>query len=178
VRDGRITVYTCSASSAAQLNYEHVDKPEIALWVARFASELGLTGQYSFDFIQTRDGLIYALECNPRAHSAITAFHNHPDVAAAYLTDAHRKITPRPSARPTYWIYHEMWRLLTAPHRRQRLQVIARGRDAIFSWRDPLPYLAVHHLQIPALLIDNLRRRRGWSRIDFNIGKLVEPGGD
>jgi hypothetical protein len=28
------------------------------------------------------------------------------------------------------------------------------------------------------LLIDNLRRRRGWSRIDFNIGKLVEAGGD
>ncbi len=42
----------------------------------------------------------------------------------------------------------------------------------------PLPYLMVHHLQIPALLIDNLRRRRGWSKIDFNIGKLVEPGGD
>jgi len=27
-------------------------------------------------------------------------------------------------------------------------------------------------------LIDNLLRRRGWLKIDFNIGKLVEPGGD
>jgi hypothetical protein len=36
----------------------------------------------------------------------------------------------------------------------------------------------VHHLQISALLIDNLRRRRGWTKIDFNIGKLVEVGGD
>jgi hypothetical protein len=36
----------------------------------------------------------------------------------------------------------------------------------------------VHHLQIPALLLGNLRRRQGWTKIDFNIGKLVEMGGD
>ena len=41
-----------------------------------------------------------------------------------------------------------------------------------------MPYLMVHHLQIPALLWANLRARKGWSRIDFNIGKLVENGGD
>jgi hypothetical protein len=36
----------------------------------------------------------------------------------------------------------------------------------------------VHHLQIPALLLASLRRRTDWIRIDFNIGKLVEPAGD
>ena len=86
--------------------------------------------------------------------------------------------TPLADARPTYWIYHEMWRLLTQRGRRARLKSILRGKDAIFAWWDPLPYLMVHHLQIPALLIDNLRRRRGWTKIDFNIGKLVEPDGD
>jgi hypothetical protein len=35
-----------------------------------------------------------------------------------------------------------------------------------------------YHLQIPFLLMQNLRQRTGWVRIDFNIGKLVEPGGD
>ena len=38
--------------------------------------------------------------------------------------------------------------------------------------------MMVHHLQIPSLLVRNLLARRGWSRIDFNIGKLVENGGD
>jgi hypothetical protein len=71
-----------------------------------------------------------------------------------------------------------MWRLLTQPKRAARLTTILRGTDAIFAWWDPLPYFMVHHLQIPSLLIANLRARRGWSRIDFNIGKLVEPGGD
>ena len=36
----------------------------------------------------------------------------------------------------------------------------------------------VHHLQIPWLLLRNLVQRKGWIRIDFNIGKLVEPAGD
>jgi hypothetical protein len=105
-------------------------------------------------------------------------FHDDPRLADAYLADEHPVITPRPGARPTYWFYHEMWRLLTQSDRRQRLATVLRGTDAIFDWQDPLPYFMVHHLQIPWLLLDNLRRRRGWTRIDFNIGKLVENGGD
>jgi hypothetical protein len=105
-------------------------------------------------------------------------FHNHPQLAAAYLEPGHPTITPRADARSTYWIYHEVWRLLTRRGRSERLRIILRGKDAIFTWWDPLPYLMVHHVQIPALLIDNLRRRRGWAKIDFNIGKLVQPGGD
>ena len=178
VRHGELQVYGCCESSASQLNYAMVDKPEIRSWVEKFVSALDITGQVSFDFIEAHDGHVYAIECNPRTHSAITMFHDHPGVAAAYLDDGHPLITPRSGARPTYWIYHEMWRLITQPGRAARLRTILNGKDAIFTWRDPLPYLMVHHLQIPALLIDNLRRRRGWTKIDFNIGKLVEVGGD
>ena len=179
VRRGKLQVYGCCESSASQLNYAMVEKPEIRSWVEQFVSALDITGQVSFDFIEARDGHVYAIECNPRTHSAITMFHDHPGVAAAYLDDGHPLVTPRPGARPTYWIYHEMWRLVTQRGRRgARLKTILRGKDAIFSWRDPLPYFMVHHLQIPMLLIDSLRRRQGWTKIDFNIGKLVEVGGD
>ena len=34
-----------------------------------------------------RTATSYAIECNPRTHSAITMFHDHPDVARAYLED-------------------------------------------------------------------------------------------
>ncbi|MET0898353.1 MAG: ATP-grasp enzyme [Mycobacterium sp.] len=178
VRQGRVQVYGCCESSASQLNYAMVDKPEIRAWVDRFVDVLGITGQVSFDFIESPDGLVYAIECNPRTHSAITMFHNHPQVAPAYLNDGHCAITPKTDARPTYWIYHEIWRLITQRGRLRRLVTMLRGKDAIFTWWDPLPYLMVHHLQIPALLMDNLRHRRGWTKIDFNIGKLVEMGGD
>jgi predicted ATP-grasp superfamily ATP-dependent carboligase len=180
VRDGRVHVHCCCESSASQLNYEMVDVPEIEAWVKRFAGELKVTGQLSFDFIRGGDGRFYAIECNPRTHSAITMFYDHPDLADAYLSsDDVDTVRPTPASRPTYWLYHELWRLLRHPQRgRETLRTIARGKEAIFASDDPLPFLAVHHLQIPALLFDNLRRGGAWQKIDFNIGKLVEPGGD
>jgi glutathione synthase/RimK-type ligase-like ATP-grasp enzyme len=179
VRNGELQVHCCCKSSAFQINYEMIDKPEIEAWVKRFVSGLNLTGQVSFDFIQAEDGCVYAIECNPRTHSAITMFYNHPDVARAYLESDFPVIQPLKSSHPTYWLYHEIWRLATHPTQiGQRLQVIASGKDAIFDWSDPLPFLMVHHAQIPWLLLENLRQLKGWIRIDFNIGKLVELAGD
>ena len=179
VRNGNIQLHCCCRSSAFQLNYEMVDHPEIEAWVTAFVGALELTGQVSFDFIQAPDGIVYAIECNPRTHSAITMFYNHPGVADAYLNDGVATIRPLDSSRPTYWMYHELWGLLTQPRTMaSRLTTIARGKDAIFDWSDPLPFLMQHHLQIPWLLIQNLRGVNEWTRIDFNIGKLVEPGGD
>ena len=179
-RDGRMQLYGCCESSASQLNYAMVDVPEIEAWVRRFVAAHRLTGQVSFDFIRGRDGVIYAIECNPRTHSAITMFYDHPDVARAYLDDdVAATVIPRPGSRPTYWLYHELWRALRDPrHAGGPLRRVRRGKEAIFDWEDPLPFLMVHHAQIPALLLENLRRRRPWLKIDFNIGKLVEPGGD
>ncbi len=51
---------------------------------------------------------------------------------------------------------------------------IWRGKEAIFMVNDPLPFLMVHHWQIPLELLDSLRTLRSWIRIDFNIGELIE----
>jgi predicted ATP-grasp superfamily ATP-dependent carboligase len=183
VRKGELRLHCCCESSAFQVNYAPVDKPEILQWVSHFVQALKLTGQASFDFIQADDGAVYAIECNPRTHSAITLFYNHPDVAAAYLSrePLTEPLQPLPSSKPTYWLYHEVWRLnevRSMADLHQWWQTLRQGKDAIFASDDPLPFLMVHHWQIPLLLLDNLRRGKGWIRIDFNIGKLVEPGGD
>lgn len=185
VRKGEIRLHCCSESSPFQVNYEQVDNPEILEWVKGFVKPLNLTGQVSFDFIQAPDGKVYPLECNPRIHSAITMFYNHPDVADAYLKDSKKEneapIKPLPNSKPTYWLYHELWRLseVNSWSKLQGwIQKISQGTDAIFQVNDPLPFLMVHHWQIPLLLLDNLKKLKGWIRIDFNIGKLVESGGD
>jgi hypothetical protein len=178
-RQGRVQLHCCCESSPFQLNYEMVEIPEIEEWVRRLVSGLGLTGQVSLDFIRGADGRYYAIECNPRTHSAITMFYDQPDVAAAFLGPTAKIVKPTAASRPTYWLYHELWRAVTDPRAAATpLRRILQGKEAIFAWDDPLPFLLVHHLQIPMLLIGNLRRRRKWTRIDFNIGKLVEPGGD
>ncbi len=185
IRAGELRVHCCCKSSAFQINYEHIDRPEIEAWVKRFAEGLELTGQASFDFIEADDdGRTYAIECNPRTHSAITMYYDHPRLADAYLGNPLliAPIQPLPSSRPTYWMYHELWRMITGlgslQGTLQRLRTIAQGKDAVFDWRDPLPFFMLHHWHIPLLLLRDLKQRRGWIRIDFNIGKLVQPAGD
>ncbi len=185
LRAGKLTVHCCCVSSAFQINYEHVEKPAIEAWVARFGAALNLTGQASFDFIEAADdGRTYAIECNPRTHSAVTMFYNHPDLAEGYIggiSDT-TPIRPLATSRPTYWLYHEVWRALSALRTPRaaidHLRVIMGGKDAVFDWRDPLPFFMLHHWHVPILLLRDLRERRGWFRIDFNIGKLVQAGGD
>ena len=182
VRKGKIKLHCCSESSPFQVNYEQADNPAIYQWVETFVSKMNLTGQVCFDMIQTEDGTVYPIECNPRLHSAITMFHDHPGVAQAYLSDDESTpITPLPNSKPTYWTYHELWRLLSIRsfgELKAWLNKITKGTDAILTPDDPLPFLMLHNWQIPLLLLDNLRRLKGWVKIDFNIGKLVEIGGD
>ena len=185
VRDGTLVVSCCCQSSPFQINYQQVDKPAIERWVERFATGLDLTGQVSLDFIEADDdGEIYAIECNPRTHSAVTMLYDRADLAAAYLGERteRRPVQPNPWSRPTYWLYHEIWRLIIASGSRSglraRLRTLRRGKDAVFDWRDPLPFLMLHHWHMPLLLLADLIKGRGWHHIDFNIGKLVQPGGD
>ncbi len=184
VRKGKIRLHCCSESSPFQVNYQHIEKPEIYQWVETFVKELNLSGQISFDFIQSEDGTVYPIECNPRTHSAITMFYNHPGVADAYLNDAEnneKPITPLPNSKPTYWLYHEFWRL-TGIRSLSDFQAwskkITTGTDAIFQLNDPLPFLMNPHWQISLLLLQNILKLKYWVKIDFNIGKLVEIGGD
>ena len=183
-RKGKIRLHCCSESSPFQVNYKQVDNPAIYQWVSTFVEKMNLTGQVCFDMIQVEDATVYPIECNPRLHSAITMFHDHPGVAKAYLTDGEpgeTPIAPLPNSKPTYWTYHELWRLLsvrTPKELNDWWQKMSQGTDAILTPDDPLPFLMLHNWQIPLLLLDNLRRLKGWVKIDFNIGKLVEIGGD
>ncbi|WP_298910103.1 ATP-grasp domain-containing protein [uncultured Nostoc sp.] len=183
VRDGELRLHCCSNSSAFQINYENVENPQIREWVQHFVKSLGLTGQVSLDLIQAEDGTVYAIECNPRTHSAITMFYNHPGVAEAYLgkTPLPAPLEPLTNSKPTYWMYHEIWRLTEIRSGKQLqtwLKNLVRGTDAVYRMDDPIPFLTLHHWQITLLLLKNLQQLKGWVKIDFNIGKLVELGGD
>lgn len=181
-REGRLQVWVCCESSAWQLTYEMVDHPGIRQWVETFVAGLGLTGQVSFDFIEDAGGVVRAIECNPRTHSAITLLHGDPRVAPAYLQPLPAgapPVEPPLGAPATCWTYHEL--ALALLHPRQalaRLRTVLTGTDAVFDPDDPLPFWMLHHVHVPSLLLGNLRALRPWLKIDLNIGKLVEPAGD
>ena len=143
----------------------------------RSSARRGSPDRLSFDFIQSPTASARAIECNPRTHSAITLFYDHPDVAAAYLDDGAPGAAAEAAGRRTGSTTSSGGCCAARATGASRLRGAARARRDL-RLVDPLPFLLVHHLQIPSLLLANLRHGTGWQKVDFNIGKLVEPGGD
>ncbi|MEM8528045.1 MAG: ATP-grasp enzyme [Bacteroidota bacterium] len=182
-QNGAVNLYVCSDSSPFQVNYAMLDLPNVSTWVETFTKKLNATGQISFDFIIRTDGEVIPIECNPRTHSAITVFYDQPLAAQAYYTSVASDKTYLPSAKskPTYWLYHELYRILTS-NGLQQAQFLWRriwtGKEAVFSWADPWPFWFNNHINIPYQILQKMKAGVAWTRIDFNIGKLIVQGGD
>jgi predicted ATP-grasp superfamily ATP-dependent carboligase len=79
--EGKIVAHTTydsryrTGSVGASVFFEHVEHEGVYEWVRKFVQATGFSGQIGFDFIETEDGQLYAIECNPRATSGIHLFH-------------------------------------------------------------------------------------------------------
>lgn len=181
VYNGEIRLYTCCKSSSWLLRYKHLDdKPLILQWVRDFCSRANLTGQASFDFIESNeDGRPYAIECNPRTHTALAAFYNHPLVAQAYLDKTplvNGPTQPYASAREVYWLHHEIWNLFkvrSVGELCRQLSLFVRGKEAIYSVDDPLPFLLHYTLHMPCVLIQNLLFPVRYKKVDCNLAMVL-----
>lgn len=71
--------------SGASVYFEHLDHPAAQEWVQRFAGVIGFSGQIGFDFIESEDGILYPIECNPRATSGIHLFTPEEGLTEALL---------------------------------------------------------------------------------------------
>ena len=157
VRDGRLQVYVCCAvlrrgSSPTSM----VDKPEIRAWVERFVAAGGLdrTGCPSTSS-RAPTASARAIECNPRTHSAITLLHGHPGLARR-LPRRRRPLVEPPLGGAADVLAAPRAVAVRAPPRARRPAGCARccaGTDAVLDRDDPLPFLALHHLHVPSLLL-------------------------
>ncbi|MBA3531739.1 MAG: carbamoylphosphate synthase large subunit, partial [Ardenticatenales bacterium] len=96
---GRIVAHAAyptefSAGQGATIRFRAIDHPASAAWVEAFVAQEGFTGQIAFDFIETPQGALYALECNPRLTSGIHLLAEHPDLPLAFLGEITERITP------------------------------------------------------------------------------------
>ncbi len=77
VHEGRIALHSTyehplEIDDRGGIVFESVDAPETLDAASRIVEELGWTGQVSFDYLVTDDGVHHMVECNPRPTSGCT----------------------------------------------------------------------------------------------------------
>ena len=134
---------TFTAGRGATIVFEHVEHPVIFNWVKTFVRENNFTGQIAFDFIQTPNGQLYALECNPRATSGVHLLASNPMFVDAFLDPQPGCVTPLD--RSTHMLSTAML-MYTLPESIKGgqflkwLKAFFTSNDVILDLRDPLPF--------------------------------------
>lgn len=79
-------------------------------------------------------------------------------------------------SRPIFWLYEEIWGMGSSLTSLLSIYTwfwkLIAGKEAVFSFSDPLPFIALNHLHLPFLVFVNLLQRKYWTVIDFCAGKL------
>jgi hypothetical protein len=136
------TIFT--AGQGATIAFEPVEHPAIFAWVKTFVERFGVMGQMSFDFIQSEDGLLYALECNPRATSGLHLLASHPQFVNSFLrADSTEPITPLGDKKmlASAMLVYGLPTAITNGTFRAWLQTFLHSDDVIWDAKDSLPFL-------------------------------------
>ncbi|BAZ42759.1 hypothetical protein NIES4101_87290 [Calothrix sp. NIES-4101] len=160
VHQGKITAHAVyptvfTAGKGSCIYFEAVNHPQILQWVKRFVESLEFTGQIAFDFIETND-ILYPLECNPRAISAIHIFQVSDKLETAFLNTTSEIIQPQIHQKamismamliyglPDAIRYHQL---------RQWLMIFFSTEDVIFRLSDIMPFFSIFIVLWQSLLM-------------------------
>ena len=136
-----------TAGRGACIDFAAIEHQAIDAWVRRFLAAEQFTGQIAFDFIVTRTGNVYPLECNPRATSGVHLFQDGDHLPLAFFAeDAQEQILrPRQNAQAMLGLAMPLYGL-SSVHSLTRLvqwgQTMLHARDVIFRLNDLGPFLA------------------------------------
>ena len=163
LHDGRATAH-CAYRAPRQwehstgIQFEAVDGAESLAVVETIGQALGYTGQVSFDFVVSPDGIVI-IECNPRTTDGILLMD--PDQVAGGICDPGQKLSPVEPGRLVELDFAVFAQLFREPLREapRTIHDLRHVRDADAGWHDHLPLLysflaLAHHERM------NLHERR------------------
>lgn len=144
---GRLTAHalyepTWRAGRGSGYYFQPVRRPAIEAFTARLAAKLNYTGQIAFDFIESPEGRIHVIECNPRATSGLHLFAGSEKLARAFggsATEVARPDDERPAMLGAAMACIGGWQAMRTFTPGRWLGDGRRARDVLWSWRDPAP---------------------------------------
>jgi len=175
--NGKVIQLNICSSSPIQMDYDVLDHPKITEWVKSFCRQSNFTGAICFDFLEDAQGEIYCIECNPRIHSAITAYLYDNALARCFQQTMEGDDTATaPMLEPSrgtyvYWLYQEVLRLLSSQRSlKEFLNILESGDEAVWDTSDPLPFFILHHVQMPLSVLQKVVAGDAIETINFCIG--------
>lgn len=103
-REGKVqalAIYPVHYSVAGQscLVMEAIEHHKIQSWLKEFIEKLKFTGQLALDFIETPEGKLYCIECNPRATSGLHLFTPEDQIDRFFIGQEHPPIHAKAGRR-------------------------------------------------------------------------------
>ena len=169
--DGRITAHAAypvvfTAGQGATVAFEAVEHAAIFEWVQTFVRHFKVTGQVAFDFVQTPEGELYALECNPRATSGLHLLTSNPRFVEAFLNPEAELVTPVAGTSrmlATAMLIYGLPAAIKNGNFAAWVRTFFRSDDVLLDFKDPMPAL----LQLRSLFkYVNLGRRQKISALE------------
>lgn len=169
-QNGRITAHAVyptifTAGPGATVAFQSIQHAEIYEWVRTFVQRFNVTGQMAFDFIQSPEGKLYALECNPRATSGLHLLIPNPQFVESFFNGEMNCATPYAHTSRmlgTAMLVYALPASIRNGNFGAWLNTFLHSDDVILDYHDPLPFL----LQLRSILAYvNLGRRENISAL-------------
>ena len=134
-------------SGTVAVGFQSAPTPfSVKQWIEQFVANTDVTGFLSFDFILDRSGIPWGIECNPRLSSGVH-FIDEAWLGAAVMGEATGSPAISPAGKRVQWSNSPLPEA-SKPQFRIQIPALIRSqrdvfvsRDAVWSWRDPLPFI-------------------------------------
>jgi hypothetical protein len=133
------------------LVFKHLDHPGIFNWVRTYVENNQFTGQIAFDFMETRDGRLSALECIPYATNGVHLLVSNPKFIEAFFNPQLTCVLPADQYShmlSTAMVLNGLPAAIKQKRVRKWLSTFFTSDDVILDYKDPLPFL----LQLRSLI--------------------------
>ncbi len=135
--------YTLDGNSC--IAFQSIEHPGVLDWVKKFVKKINFTGQIAFDFIESKDNKIYAIECNPRATSGLLLFNGADRLDRAFFKTTDKVILPKVNAKRqiAFGMLLYGWRKISIPNNNffRFLKDLLTTKDVVLSPYDLKPVL-------------------------------------
>lgn len=209
VIDGQVKAFVACPSTELLMHYQMLP-PDSALSLAMLAftekvagtAGKGFTGHLSFDFmvdgkdLRSARPVLYPIECNPRAHTAVVLFTGTHRIVDTYMSllnsqsPAEVIVPAQTGGYKFYWTGHDLVTKLLVPILKLatgRISLSEAGgalvafvahllfwRDGTFEMWDPMPWWWLYHVYWPMRFWHYLKTGKRWSRINVSTTKVFE----